>query len=260
MGVKIDRTREINYNTFGSKMIIVEYRNCDDIDVYFPEYNWTFKHSGYKEFKKGNIKCDYEPRNYGVGYIGEGKYKIKENGKLTKCYQTWHSMLERCYDEKYHEKEPTYINCEVCKEWHNLQTFGNWFYENYYEIEDERIALDKDILNKGNKVYSPDTCIFVPHNINSLFTKSDKARGDYPIGVHYNKQNKKFIARCSIYDYKENKKIRKYLGLYDTPEKAFEVYKQFKEKYIKEVADYYKNLIPTKLYDVMYKYEVNIND
>ena len=50
MGVKIDRTREINYNTFGSKMIIVEYRNCDDIDVYFPEYNWTFKHSAYKEF------------------------------------------------------------------------------------------------------------------------------------------------------------------------------------------------------------------
>ena len=70
----------------------------------FPEYECTIHHAEYGNFKKGNIKCPYERRVYGVGYIGEGKYKVKENGKTTKCYETWHSMLRRCYDEKYQEK------------------------------------------------------------------------------------------------------------------------------------------------------------
>ena len=42
-----------------------------------------------------------------MGYLGEGKYKVSENGKLTKCYKVWRNMLERCYDKKYHEKRPT---------------------------------------------------------------------------------------------------------------------------------------------------------
>ena len=83
---KIDRIGEERINNFGSKMIIRGYRNNRDIDVYFPEYNWTFKHAEYKTFKRGNIKCPYEPRLYGKGYLGEGKYKAKENGKLTDEY------------------------------------------------------------------------------------------------------------------------------------------------------------------------------
>ena len=73
---KIDRTGEEGYNKFGSKMIIKEYRKYSDIDVYFPEYNWTFKHAQYQSFKKGKIKCPYEPRTFGIGYLGEGKYKV----------------------------------------------------------------------------------------------------------------------------------------------------------------------------------------
>ena len=75
MSKKIDRTGEEGYNKFGSKMVIKEYRSNRDIDVYFPEYNWTSKNKKYQKFKKGNIKCPYEPRVYGVGYLGEGKYK-----------------------------------------------------------------------------------------------------------------------------------------------------------------------------------------
>ena len=81
MGKKIDRTGEINYNSFGSKMIIKEYRKRVDIDVYFPKYDWIFEHAWYSNFKKGGIKCPYEPRYYGVGCLGEGKYKMSENGK-----------------------------------------------------------------------------------------------------------------------------------------------------------------------------------
>ena len=78
---KINRTGEEGYNNFGSKMIIKEYRGNKDIDIYFPEYDWVFKHTRYNNFKKGNIKCPYERRYYGVGYLGEGKYKVSEYGK-----------------------------------------------------------------------------------------------------------------------------------------------------------------------------------
>lgn len=257
---KTDRIGEENINNFGSKMVITRYRRYSDIDVYFPEYNWIAKCVRYDHFKNGNIKCPYEKRYYDVGYLGEGKYKVYENGKQTKCYKAWYNMLQRCYDSKYHKKQPTYINCEVCDKWHNLQSFGNWFVDNYYEIKGEKMELDKDILCKGNKIYSPENCIFVPHNINSLFTKNDKTRGEYPIGVCYDKQNKKFRAECSVYDFETNKKKSRFLGYYDTPEKSFKVYKQFKENNIREVTNYYKDLIPERLYQAMCEYKVEITD
>ena len=260
MGNKIDRTGEERLNNFGSRMIITEYRSRKDIDIYFPEYDWIAKHIEYKNFKNGNIKCPYEKRVYGVGYIGEGKYKASENRKNTKCYDTWCKMLQRCYDPKLHEKHLTYVDCKVCDEWLCFQNFAEWFYNNYYEIDDERMCLDKDILHKGNKIYSPNNCVFVPHNINLLFVKCDKSRGNCPIGISYHKRGKKFVARCNVYDFKENKSELKYLGCYDTSEEAFKIYKEFKEQNIKDVADHYKDLIPVKLYDVMYNYQVEITD
>ena len=192
-----------------------------------------------------------------LGSLGAVVY---ENGKMTKCYEVWNHMLQRCYDSKYHEKYSTYKDCEVVEEWLNLQNFGNWFDDNYYEVKNEKMCLDKDILNKGNKIYSPNNCIFVPDKINTLFVKCNKSRGDYPIGVCYHKSIGKFIARCSIYDFKTNKSKNKHLGYYDTPNEAFKIYKQFKEKYIKEVADCYKDFIPIKLYDAMYNYKIDIDD
>ena len=209
-GNKIDRVGEVNYNNFGSKMVIVGYRKYSDIDIYFPKYNWTFKNAKYQKFKNGNIKCPYERRYFGIGYLGEGKYKVCENGKNTKCYDTWNNMLKRCYDSKLHEKFPTYKNCKVCNEWLNYQNFAEWYYNNYYEIEEQKMCLDKDILYKGNKIYSPDNCVFVPNNINSLFTKSDKTRGDYPIGSSLHKRDNVLEVWCSTYE--DGEKNKKYLG------------------------------------------------
>lgn len=261
MVAKIDRTGETGINNFGSKMVIIRYENAMDIDIYFSEYNWTAKNKQYSKFKKGSIICPYERRVYGVGYIGEGKYKVSDkNGKNTKCYKVWASMLQRCYDSKYHKRESTYINCEVVKEWNCYQNFAEWFYDNYYEIEGQKMALDKDILNKGNKIYSPNNCIFVPQIINNLFVKQSKIKFNYPIGVSYNKDSNKFSSRCRIYDFKENKTKQRYLGLYDSPEQAFQAYKEFKEKHIKKVAEYYKEQISEELYQAMYSYKVEIDD
>ena len=171
---KINRTGEERLNTFGSKMIIKEYRKAIDIDIYFPEYNWVFEHARYGDFKNGNIKCPYEPRIYGVGYLGEGKYKMSKNGKHTDEYKIWYEMLRRCHDPKFHEKHPTYKGCKVEDYLLNFQHMCEWLEKNYYKVPGERMHLDKDILYKGNKVYSRETCIFVPQRINNLFVKSNK--------------------------------------------------------------------------------------
>ena len=256
---KIDRTGEKNINTFGSEMVIVEYRMNRDVDVYFPQYNWTFKGATYQSFKNSQIKCPYERRVYGIGYLAEGKYKPKENGKHTKVYKTWKDMLGRCYDTKIQEKYPTYKDCKVDKNWHNFQNFAKWYYDNYYEVEGERMELDKDILLKHNKIYSPETCIYVPHTINSLFIKCDKSRGGSVIGTTPRK-NGKYEAQCWLINPKTGKSKNEYLGRYDSQEEAFEIYKYYKEKNIKQVADYYKSLIPQKVYDALYDYEVEIDD
>ena len=254
----IDRTGEINYNKFGSKIIISEYRGALDIDVYFPEYNWVFNHAVYSSFKSGKIKCPYEPRYYGKGFLGEGKYKTSENGKLKIEHDIWYNMLKRCYDPKYQEKHPTYKGCRVEDYLLNFQHMGKWIENNYYEVPNERMCLDKDILHKGNKIYSRDTCIFVPQRINKLFIKSDNSRGKNPIGVH-EMSSGNYRADCNK---KNGKKI--YLGTYKTKKEAFRVYKEYKEKVIKEVIDSYEGIIPephySRLREAMYNYKVEIDD
>ena len=255
---KIDRTGEEGYNNFGSKMIVKEYRGANDLDIYFPKYNWTFEHTTYQNFKKGEIKCLYEPRVYGVGYLGEGKYKISENGKHNPWFKIWNDMLRRCYDPKLQEKRPTYKGCKVENYFLNFQHMGEWLENNYYEIPGETMCLDKDILYKGNKVYSRDTCIFVPERINLLFTKRDNDRGKNPIGVS-DLPSGNYIAYCN-----NGYGKRIYLGSYSTKEEAFQVYKNYKEKVIKEVIDSYEGRIPepfySKLKTAMYNYEVEITD
>ena len=257
--MKINRIGETNISNQGYEMKIVEYKNANDIIIEFQDEYKTETHTDYKSFKKGEVKNPYHKSVFGVGYIGIGKYKSKRNGKLTKEYKYWQKMLQRCYDPYYLDRHLTYRDCMVCEEWLNFQNFAKWYETNYYEILNEKICLDKDILVKSNKIYSPETCIFVPNRINTLFIKSDAIRGEYPIGVSWHKKNNKFIAQCQILN-KENNKKRINLGYYDSIEKAFLVYKNFKEKYIKEVADKYKELIPQRLYEAMYKYEIEIND
>ena len=120
------------------------------------------------------------------------------------------------------------------------------------------MCLDKDILHKGNKIYSRENCIFVPERINKLFVKRDNSRGDNPIGV-YPTLSGNYMASCRNGC---GKSIS--LGTYKTKEEAFNAYKTYKENYIKEVIDSYKGIILepfySKLREAMYKYKVEITD
>ena len=162
-------------------------------------------------------------------------------------------MLRRCYDKNFQEKEPSYKDVTVCEEWLCYQNFAKWYEENYYEVENEEMELDKDILIKGNKIYSPSTCIFVPKGINCLFTNRKNNRGDLPIGV--NKQGDKFRSSCC-----NGRNKRVVLGTFDDKHNAFLMYKINKELVIESMANKYKNKIPIKLYISMLNYKIEEYD
>ena len=142
---------------------------------------------------------------------------------------------------------------QINKEWHNFQNFANWCEDSWRIWMDETWHLDKDILIKGNKVYSPETCCFVPNDINVLFTKRQNHRGDCLIGTNKSSKNR-WRAKIS----KEGNIT--HLGVFDSQEKAFQAYKTAKEVYIKEVADKWKDLIDPRVYEAMYNHRVEITD
>lgn len=252
--MKFNRIGERFETNEGYEVIIVEYNNCHDVVVEFQDEYKARVHTQYDKCLKGKVKNCYHPSVYGVGFIGNGKYKSTINGKDTNEYEEWNNMLKRCYNEEWQNKNPTYKDVIVDKYFHNFQNYGEWRENNYYEIEGEEMHLDKDILCKGNKIYAPDKCIFVPKRINTLFIKSNATRGDCPIGVSYYKASGKYRAQCQTLEGK------KHLGYFNTVEEAFLAYKEFKEAYIKQVADEYKDKIPQRLYEAMYRYEIDIND
>ena len=247
---------ETTYNKVGSKMIIINYYSCRDMEVYFEDYNWIYYHARYDTFKNGQLKCPYEPRAFDIGFLGEGKYTKKEHGFY---YAKWHGIIQRVKSEKYHDDKPTYIDVEI-GDMKNFQIFCEWMDENYYTIPNETMCIDKDILFKNNKLYDTSKCCIVPNNINTLFTKNDSIRGECPIGVSYSKAKGKFIATCSHYDFNKHKKGNKHLGYFNNEIDAFELYKTFKENEIKYRADYYKDYLPQNVYEALYNYEVEIND
>jgi len=125
------------------------------------------------------------------GYI-DGKRKQK---LVWFCpfYRVWQSMLERCYSAKYQERYPTYKGCTVLEEWHTFSNFRAWMVTQDWEGK----QLDKDLLFEGNKLYSPDTCVFVTPSVNTFANDCGSSRGEWLIGVYWHKPTEKFLARCS---------------------------------------------------------------
>lgn len=193
--------------------------------------------------------------HYGIDVALDASEEMKKEAFYKKALKVWNSMIQRCGDEKLHALEETYRGCSLCDDWKKFSNFYLWFCNNYYELPNEKVQLDKDILVKGNKVYSPETCCFVPHTINSLFTKSNKGRGDTPIGVSWINRDRVYRAQCN-----NGHKKRVGLGDYHNAQDAFNAYKTYKEKVIKQIADDYKDVISQNVYEAMYSYEVEITD
>lgn len=157
--------KEFNTNE-GYVVKVLEYKDRHTVTVEFQD---TFKYKTItttQNIKKGQIKNPYMKTIYNIGYYGDGKYKARINNKKTLHYIKWFSMFNRCYNHKYHEKQPHYLGCSVSEEFHCFQDFAKWMDENWYEY-DKMLELDKDLLIEGNKVYSPEACCFIPKEINN---------------------------------------------------------------------------------------------
>lgn len=166
---------------------------------------------------------------FGVG-INDASYivRVEVNGKFIVCpfYVRWTKMLERCYSEKYQLRMPTYINCSVCDEWLIFSNFKLWMQGQDWRGNE----LDKDLLVQGNKIYSPERCLFVPSQVNTLLLDCGSRKGKYPQGVYFDKVRGLYSTTASVSG------RNKFLGRFATPEEASNAYKLAKYKIIKDVA------------------------
>lgn len=194
--VSNERIGERFVSNEGYGFVIVEYNNNKDVLVEFQDEHKTRVHTTYSACQQGNIKNPYNPSVYNHGYLGlmsDGtRPKVKVNGKDTREYKVWHSMIQRVYDPKYHEKHPTYKDCILEDCLHCYAYFLEFVirdipnYEYWLTHPNERVSLDKDIRGNGNKIYSRDTIMFVSgsENAKEVVERCGNSFGSQPTKVY----------------------------------------------------------------------------
>lgn len=225
--------------TEGYTIEILEYKGWNNSKIRLSD-GTTLENIVLSNIKSGQIKNPNHKTKYGIGYFGQGIFTSVS--KDLKKYTTWSAMFQRCYDNKYQEKQPTYKGCSVAEEWHNFQNFAKWYEENYVE----GFHLDKDILVKGNKIYSPETCCFVPREINVFLQKRHK-NSDLPTGI------KRKVNRYQVVLTNQDGRIN--FGSYKTVVEATEKVLIEKEKYAKFLSNKYKKQITSKVYQILINYK-----
>jgi hypothetical protein len=171
---------------------------------------------------------------YGWGINDSPPSYTKVDGKKIKCpyYSDWHHVLERSLSEKFKIRQPTYVGCTVDYRWQRLSDFKRWV-DSQPNRDWHTCHLDKDILVEGNKHYGPDTCCYVSFELNMFLTDRGALRGQYPVGVYFEKDSGKFKAQiCNPFT---GKKVN--LGRFLTPEEAHLAWKERKCEYAATYAE-----------------------
>lgn len=230
---------------------IVEYQNARKVKIRFIKtgYECTVRASNILD---GQVRDPYLPTVYGIGVTGN-KYPAKKNGKDLKEYKLWHGLLERCYCPKSLASKPTYIGCSVSDNFKSYEYFYEWCQEQV-GFGNEKWEIDKDLLVKGNKVYSEDTCVFLPREINSALTHRKDVDNELPVGVLPVTNSTKYQASIKL-DGKTH-----YLGSFKTPELAFQAYKEKKEWSLTQLAFKWGYLLDPRAEKALYNYRVEIDD
>ena len=185
---------------------IVKCNDSKNVEIQFlkTDYKTTVRLG---DIRNGEVKDPYAPSVCGVGISGT-KYPTKINDVQTKEYVLWKEMLRRCYSDSLKKRYPTYKDCEVSDKFKRYEYFYEWCHKQI-GFGVEGFELDKDLLVKGNKVYSESTCVFIPAEINTLLIKCTASRGKHLIGVCWHKKDNAFVAKVA-----KNKGKREYLGFF----------------------------------------------
>lgn len=206
-----------------------------EVTIEFQDKNKYQRNTTYNNFNIGKIANPYDRTVFGIGYLGIGGYMAKVNNRLTDEYNSWKNLLARCYSDKYRYLHKTYEDCFMCDDWLNFQNYAAWYYNNWYDLSEGRMHIDKDILIKNNKLYSPETCLVVPQRINMLFIKHSN-KDNLPSGISLTKSGKYH----SSYNGKP-------LGNFRTLEEAVDKHDAAKRIHIKELVDDYDNKLPNNV-------------
>ena len=235
-------------NRSGDTCVVEKYVNAREVYVTFDGKPYT-KPLRVGNLVRGEFENLYSPRVRGVGYLGIGEFSAKDRLE----YQTWNNMLKRAYDHKTKENQPSYKESSVCEEWHNFQNFAEWCNDQVgFRTTDNNgkcYQLDKDLIVLGSKIYSPETCCFIPQCLNLVVSKRVSNR-KYPTGVCFDTKTNKFIASLTKFG------KYKFLGYFDNSEEAFQTFKVNKESYVAELAEKWKGVISDRVYKALLCYEV----
>lgn len=237
-------------NNYGD-VEVTEYIDSHNITVRFLNTG-AIKNTTASALTTGILKDSevHDTHKYGVMDIPKS---VGRGGRCDPLYKKWNGMMQRCYNPKNKTNNPTYEACTSSETFRHFSKFKSWYYSQI-GCEQEGWHLDKDILSKGNKVYSEDTCCIVPPEINVALTNNKSVRGSFPQGVIYNSNKTRYRARIQRGDKWES------LGTYDTPEEAFYAYKPVKEARIKSLAEKWKDQIDPRVYEALMNWTIEITD
>lgn len=228
---------------------VVKYINCNNVLIVFSDQPDMVVRTNATAIRRKSIKNPFHRSVEGVGYMGVGDFKAYVSSTATKPYDTWKSMMTRCYSDKYQAKQPTYVGCTVSPEWHNFQNFAKWYRDQGKPID---WCLDKDLIVRGNKEYSPVTCRLVPHEINNFATLRGRDRGPHPVGV----QRVGGRFRAVMYTGRSST----YIGSYSSEMQAFMAYKDAKENHAVFLAKKYAEDLDVDMVLALINFEVMLTD
>lgn len=220
---------------------VLKYEDCKSVTIRFENTGYITKYSA-SQIKSGDLKDPLAPSMFGVGYLGVGEYS-HTNNKV--AYFRWAHMLRRCTSDDL-SLFRTYQDKEVHERWHNFQNFAEWAERQPgFYVTDPVWQLDKDLLVKGNKVYGPDTCCFIPARLNTMIGRSDDVQG------YFDSKNNDYGFGYNDTD------GTNYKRRFKNQEEGKLWYKENRERVTKEVADQYKNVLDSRVYKALYLWQVN---
>lgn len=239
----------------GYQYIITNYINMNNVEIEFVNVEFPYKTKvAMDKIMSGEIRYPYSRKENG-GYIGVGNYNTRSS-----CYGIWEGMLARIYQNntenvQVSRKNLSYYDTTIDPSWYNFQNFAEWYYDYIKDLNPNvKYEIDKDILqwNFDQKIYSPATCCMVPHDINVALIDSSRGSRELPLGVETIIGSKKYKSSATY------KGTKLYFGAYDTPEEAFEVYKNWRKSHIIELTDYYFSIgaLHSDIRDALYKLEI----
>ena len=218
----------IHLSSDGDKYEVIEKIDNNKRLIRFEGYTQT-KEVFTSAILSNSVKNNFKPILYGVAYKGEGT--APRSNALQ--YTTWRNMITRCFSEEYKLKNPTYKNVTVCEDWLDFGKFQIWHNETFLG---EGFEIDKDLLQQDveNKIYSPETCIWLPKKVNSFLTNMQRSNTSGYVGVR--KHYRKWTSSISIDG------VRHHLGYYDTLEEASKSYQEARSIQAEKVKSYMRSL------------------